>query len=180
MRWIATEPDFTWSGSIFIVIAFTIFMVNQSLVKMLRQRFKSRRSVLLIRISGVIFSLPIFAGAGGMMFPSVALASVATWNPALGKRTKGVLLLLSLIIPVTISRDIVSDFGWSFATLGRILLFVAIYSVVTFATKPTMSPFRNESSELVKMSKGKKILLVVAILAIGGIFFIFTVGIPGV
>jgi hypothetical protein len=115
-----------------------------------------------------------------MMFPSVALASVATWNLALGKRTKGVLLLLSLIIPVTISRDIVSDFGWSFATLGRILLFVAIYSVVTFATKPTMSPFRNESSELVKMSKGKKILLVVAILAIGGIFFIFTVGIPGV
>jgi hypothetical protein len=30
------------------------------------------------------------------------------------------------------------------------------------------------------MSKGKKILLVVAILAIGGIFFISTVGIPGV
>lgn len=180
MRWISTEPDFTWSGSIFIVVAFTIFMVNQSLVRLLRQRFKSRRSVLLIRIGGVIFSLPIFGGAGGMMFPAVALASVAAWHTALGKRTRGVLLLLALIIPVIISNDIVSDFGWSFATIGRILLFVAIYSVVVFATKPTISPFRNEASELVKMSKGKKIFFVVAILVIGGFFVIVNVGIPGV
>ncbi len=180
MRWISTEPDFSWSGSIFIVMVFMIFMLNQSLVRLLRQRFMGRRSVLLIRISGVVFSLPIFTAAGGMMFPSVALASVAKWNTALGKRIRGALLLLALIIPVTISRDIVSDFGWSFATIGRILLFVSIYTVVIFATKPTVSPFRNEASEVIKMSKGKKILLVVAILAIGGIFFISTVGIPGV
>lgn len=180
MRWISTEPDFSWSGTIFIVQAFMIFMVNQSVIKLLRQRFKGRRSVLLIRIFGVIFSLPIFTGAGGMMFPAVALASVATWNPSLGKRTRGVLLLLALIIPTIISNDIVSDFGWSFATIGRILLFVSIYSVVVFATKPTLSPFRNAASEVVKMSKRKKILLVVGILAIGGLFYIFTFGISGV
>lgn len=180
MRWISTDPDFSWSGSIFIVIAFMIFMVNQSLIRLLRQRFKSRRSVLLIRIGGVIFSLPIFAGAGAMMFPSVVLASVAAWNPALGKRIRGVLSLLALIIPAIISNDIVSDFGWTFATIGRILLFASIYSVITFATKPTLSPFRNEASELVKMSKNKKILLVVAILAIGGFFIIISIGIPGV
>ena len=179
MRWISTDPEFSWSGSIFIVIAFMIFMVNQSLVRLLRQRFKGRRSVLLIRIGGVIFSLPIFSAAGGIMFPAVALASVGTWNTALGKRTRGVLLLLAFIIPVIISKDIVSDFGWSFATIGRILLFVSIYSAITIATKPTISPFRNEASEVVKMSKGKKTLLVVAILAIGGIFFISTVGLPG-
>ncbi|MDP1851722.1 MAG: hypothetical protein Q8K48_04825 [Candidatus Planktophila sp.] len=179
MRWISTDPEFSWSGSIFIVMAFMIFMVNQSLVRLLRQRFKGRRSVLLIRTSGVIFSLPIFTAAGGMMFPAVALASVATWNTALGKRTRGVLLLLALVIPVIISRDIISDFGWSFATIGRILLFVSIYSVVISSTKPTLSPYRNEASEVVKLSKRKKILLVVAILAIGGIFFIFTVGLSG-
>jgi len=180
MRWISTDPEFTWSGSIFIVISFMIFMVNQSLVRLLRQRFKGRRSVLLIRISGVIFSLPIFNAGGALMFPSVALASVAKWNTALGKRTRRVLLLLALIIPVIISKDIVSDFGWSFATIGRILLFVAIYSVVVLETKPTLSPFRNEALEVVKMSKRRKILLVVAILAIGGMYIIFTVGISGV
>lgn len=179
MRWISTDPEFSWSGSIFIVIAFMIFMVNQSLVRLLRQRFKGRRSVLLIRIIGVIFSLPIFSAAGGIMFPAVALASVGTWNTALGKRTRGVLLLLALIIPVIISKDIVSDFGWTLATIGRILLFVSIYAAITLATKPTISPFRNQASEVVKMSNGKKILLVVGILVIGGIFFIFTVGLSG-
>jgi hypothetical protein len=179
MRWISTDPEFSWSGSIFIVLAFMIFMVNHSIVKLLRQLFRGRRSVLFIRVSGVIFSLPIFTAAGGVMFPSVALASVGTWNSALGKRTRGLLLLLALIIPIKISMDIVSDFGWSLATIGRILLFVTIYSVVIFSTKPTMSPFRNEASEVVKMSKSKKILLVVGILLIGGLFFIFTVGLPG-
>ncbi len=179
MRWISTDPEFSWSGSIFIVIAFMIFMLNQSLVRLLRQRFRGRRSVFFIRISGVIFSLPIFTAAGGIMFPAVALASVAAWNTALGKRTRRVLLLLALIIPVIISKDIVSDFGWTLATIGRILLFVSIYAAITLATKPTISPFRNQASEVVKMSKRKKILLVVAILAIGGIFFIFTVGLSG-
>jgi membrane protein YdbS with pleckstrin-like domain len=179
MRWISTDPEFSWSGSIFIVLAFMIFMVNHSIVRLLRQRFKGRRSVFFIRTSGVIFSLPIFTAAGGIMFPAVALASVATWNTALGKRTRGVLFLLALIIPIRISMDIISDFGWSFATIGRILLFVSIYTVVIFSTKPTLSPFRNEASEVVKMSRGKKILLVVGILLIGGIFFIFTVGLSG-
>lgn len=180
MRWISTDPEFSWSGSIFIVMAFMIFMVNQSLVKLLRQRFKGRRSVFFIRTGGVIFSLPIFTAAGGMMFPAVALASVAAWNPSLGKRTRGILLILALIIPVIISNDIISDFGWSVTTIGRILLFVAIYSVVVFATKPTLTPFRNEASEVVKLSKRKKILLVMGILAIGGLFYIFTFGISGV
>ncbi len=179
MRWISTDPEFSWSGSIFIVLAFMIFMVNHSIVGLLRQRFKGRRSVFLIRTSGVIFSLPIFTAAGGMMFPTVALASVGTWNTALGKRVRGVLLLLALIIPIRISMDIISDFGWSFATIGRILLFGLIYSVVILATKPTLSPFRNEASEVVKMSKRNKILLVVGILLIGGVFFIFTVGLSG-
>lgn len=179
MRWISTDPEFSWSGSIFIVLAFMIFMVNHSIVRLLRQRFKGRRSVFIIRTGGVIFSLPIFTAAGGIMFPAVALASVATWNTALGKRTRGVLFLLALIIPIRISMDIISDFGWSFATIGRILLFISIYSLITIATKPTLSPFRNEASEVIKMSRGKKILLVVGILLVGGIFFIFTVGLSG-
>ena len=180
MRWISTNPEFSWGGSIFIVLAFMIFMVNHSIVRLLRLRFRGRRSVFLIRTIGVIFSLPIFTAAGAIMFPAVALASVGTWNNALGKRARGVLLLLALVIPIKISIDIISDFGWSFATIGRILLFVSIYSVVILATKPTLSPFRNEESEVVKMNKRWMILLIVGILLIRGIFYIFAFGKSGV
>lgn len=147
MRWISTDPEFSWSGTIFIVLAFMIFSTNQSIVLLLRQKIRGKRSVLVVRTFGVIFSLPIFAAAGAIMFPTVALASVGTWNSSLGRRTRGVLLLLSLGIPIKISIDIISDFGWTVATLGRILLFVFIYSLIIIATQPTVKSFHLDGVE---------------------------------
>lgn len=177
MRWISTDPEFSWSGTIFIVMAFTIFTSVQSIVFLLRKRFKGKRSALLIRTGGVIFSLPLFTAAGAIMFPTVALASVGIWNTALGKRTRGILLILSLIIPIKISFDLVSDFGWTIGSFGRILLFALIYILVIIAIRPTMTPFRGENSEIVKMSKTKKIFLGGAVLSIGLLFLFLTVGI---
>lgn len=177
MRWISTDPGFSWSGTIFIVMAFMIFAINQSIVFILRKRIIRKRSVLLVRTVGVIFSLPLFTAAGAIMFPTVALASIGMWNTALGKRTRGILLGLSLIIPIKISIDLISDFGWTLASLGRILLFASIYIVVIIAIRPTMTPFRNENNEFVKMSKAKKISLTIAVLSIGLLFLLFTVGI---
>lgn len=174
MRWISTDPEFTWSGTIFIVMAFMIFMTSQSIVMLLRQRYRARRSVLIARAGGVIFSLPLFSAAGLMMFPTVALASVGVWNPTLGRRTRGVLILLSLIAPIKISIDLISDFGWTIATLGRIVLFLSIYLVVIIATRPTMTPFRGKNYEAVKMSK---MILAAGILATGAIFLLSTMGI---
>ena len=36
MRWISTEPEFTWSGSIFIVSGFVVFATSQSIIGLLR------------------------------------------------------------------------------------------------------------------------------------------------
>lgn len=177
MRWISTNPEFSWSGTFFIVMAFMIFAINQSIVFILRKKLKRKRSVLLVRIAGVIFTLPLFTAAGAIMFPTVALASVAIWNTALGKRTRGILLGLSLIIPIKISIDIISDFDWTIGSFGRILLFASIYIVVIIATRPTMTPFRDENSEFVKMSKAKRISLAIAVLSIGLLFLFLTIGI---
>lgn len=177
MRWISTDPEFTWSGTIYIIIAFMILMTNQSVVQLLRQRFKTKRSVQFVRIGGVIFSQPIFIAAGAVMFPAVVLASVGIWNTTLGKRSRGVLVLSSLIIPIKVSIDIISDFGWTFATLGRILLFASIYILVIIALRPTATPYRDENSEAITMSKGKEIFLLVAVISIGVLLFLSTVGI---
>ena len=105
----------------------------------MRKRFRGKLATFAIRVVGVIFSLPIFAAAGAIMLPTVVLASIAIWRPSLRKSVKSVLLMLALIMPVKVCIDIVSDFGWSVATIGRSLLFVLIYSIVIFATRPTVS-----------------------------------------
>ena len=143
MRWISTDPEFSWSGTIFIVGAFALFFTTQSLVSIFSNITTSQLISRLIRIGGLILTLPLFMGAGAMMFPSVVLASFALWGGLLKRRGQLIFLSLSLIIPSIISKDIITDFGWSFATLGRILLFFLIYTVIVLATRPTTSPNRN-------------------------------------
>ncbi len=179
MRWISTDPEFSWSGTIFIVGAFTIFFTTQSVVFLLRQLVHTRQRTTLIRVFGVIFSLPIFTAAGGIMFPAVALASIALWTNALGPRGRKVLLVLSLVIPFRVSKDIVEDFGWTFATVGRILLFIAIYTLVIISTRPTLSPYFDVNSEPSIFSRKKKILMLVGVLFIVALFVLLTSGIPG-
>lgn len=77
------------------------------------------------------------------MFPSVVLASFALWTGLLKRRGQLIFLSLSLIIPSIISKDIITEFGWSFATLGRILLFFLIYTVIVLAARPTTTPNPN-------------------------------------
>ena len=178
MRWISTDPEFTWSGTIFIVLGFAIFAANQAIVFVLRKRTKSRRLTSIIRSLGVLFSLPIFAAAGAIMFPTVALASIAVWQKTMDKKVRLALLAISLIIPIMQIWGFISDFGFNFVTLGRALLFVAIYSVVIYIVKPTISPF--EFASEVKIAKGRRnIWIVLFIVFVTLLFLFFTIGIPG-
>lgn len=183
MRWISTDPEFSWSGTIFIVMSFTIFFTTQSIVKALRLQVESRRGTTWVRVSGVLFSLPIFGAAGGVMLPTVTIASVALWTEWLSKLgrkaliVRVVLLALSLGAPISISRKIISDFGWTISTLGRILLFVMIYSLVIIATRPTLRPYIDENSVPRELSKIQQVLLAVGVLAILAVLTVGTVGI---
>ena len=133
----------------------------------------------MIRVGGVIFSLPIFSAAGGIMFPTVALASTGVWNDQLGRRARRTLFALSLIIPIKISIDIISDFGWTVSTIGRILLFVCIYVAVVFASHPTITPFSKAGVKSNKLSSKKKLMLFGVILIFVAFFYLGTAGIPG-
>ncbi len=144
MRWISTQPEFSWSGSIFIVIAFTIFTTSQAIVYVLRRSVKSKRLTTVVRSGGAILSLSIFGGAGALMFPTVFLASIGLWQKRLDRRIRHFLLAVSLLIPTRQIMDFGTDFGWNLATLGRSLLFVLIYSIVTLLLKPTVTPYSDQ------------------------------------
>ena len=178
MRWISTDPEFTWSGTIFIVIGFAIFAANQATVFVLRKKTKSRRLTSIIRGAGVLFSLPIFAAAGAIMFPTVALASIAVWQKTMDKKVRLALLAISLIIPIMQIWGFISDFGFNFVTLGRALLFVAIYSVAIYIVKPTISPF--EFASEVKIAKGRRNIWIILFIVFATLVFLFfTIGISG-
>ena len=117
------------------------------------------------------------------MLPTVAIASVVLWTEGLskfggkGRIARVVLLALSLLVPLKISRDIISDFGWTIPTLGRILLFATIYGLVIVATQPTLKPYIGENSVARKLSKLQKVLLVIGAVWILLFLFVGTTGI---
>ena len=98
MRWISTDPEFSWGGTIGIVVVFTIFASTQATIYVLRRRVISRRITSVIRGIGTFLTLPLFTAAGAVMFPTVILASIALWRKKIDKRVRIVLLLISFVI----------------------------------------------------------------------------------
>lgn len=170
MKWISTDPEFTWSGTIFIVLAFTIFTSAQATVYVLRRRIKTRRLTSVIRGGGILLTLPLFTGAGGGMFPTVALASIALWQKKINSKIRIALLAISLVIPAIGIKGIGSDFGWNIATLGRSLLVIFIYSVVILLLKPTVAPYIGPDSSTLPKSRLKKTLTVFSIVLVAFLF----------
>ena len=140
MRWISDDPEFTWSGSLGIVIGFAIFGAVQAFVYSFRQRPRSKSASIIVRSLGVIFSLQLFIAAGAIMLPSVLTASLARWRTNWKSWIRIVLGLASLTAwLVIVKSEILDTFGWDIITLGRILLFATIYIVIIATLKPTVS-----------------------------------------
>jgi hypothetical protein len=176
MRWISTDPEFTWGGTIGIVIAFAVFTTTQTAIYVLRRRVRSRRFSSVLRGVGIFFSLPLFTAAGAIMFPTVALTSIALWQKQMDRKVRIALYAIGSIIPILQIKGFISNFGWTIATLGRVLLFIAIYVIVVILIKPTVSPFKFGSE--IKVAKGRRnIWIILFIVFVTLLFLFFTIGI---
>ncbi len=178
MRWISTDPEFTWGGTIGIVIAFTFFATTQTTIYVLRRRVRTRRFTSVIRGAGIIFSLPLFTAAGAIMFPTVALTSIALWQNKMDRKVRIALYGIGSIIPILQIKEFVSNFGWTIATVGRATLFLLIYLIVVILIKPTVSPFKFGSE--IKVAKGRRNTWVILFIVLVTLLFLFfTIGIQG-
>lgn len=148
MRWISRDPEFSWSGTIGIFIAFVLFFTVHSTLFLARQMAWSRGRLTVLRIVAIVFSLPLFGAAGSQMLPTVLLGALALWRNDWWRWVRLLLGVVSFIMPVIIAVDIGSDFGWGIATIGRVLLFLLIYSFVIVITEPTVAPLRDTATLL--------------------------------
>ena len=171
MRWISTDPEFSWGGTLGIIISFAIFATTQATIYVLRRRVINRRLTSVIRGVGTFFTLPLFTAAGAVMFPTVILASIAIWRKKMDKKLRIALLLISFAIPVIQIMEIGADFGWNFITLGRSLLFILIYSVVILLLKPTLTPY--VGSDLKVMRTKSRRITIIALSIVLVVFLVF-------
>jgi len=147
MRLISTDPEFTMSGTLFIVLGFSFFGVMQSVAALAAQRpwrDWPRRGA---RCLGVVGLLPLFVAAGAVMAPAVVFSGLALWHPTWPRAIRWVLALLALANVVAVSMTITSDLGMSVRSLVGICGLVLIYGCIVWAAAGTFSPPRSETPQ---------------------------------
>lgn len=140
MRLIATEPDFTWSGTTFIVLAFSIHGLSQAAAATTRARSTRRSAVTTARVVGFIGTLPLFAAAGGIMFPTVIGGSLARYRTDWARWVRIVLAAVALLPIALVTAGLVGDWGWSWRTLAGTMGLVAVYGTVIARERATLAP----------------------------------------
>jgi hypothetical protein len=146
MRWISTEPQFSWDGTIFIVGAFAVFGLTQAVALSTRLHRRPRWVGVLARTLGTIGMLPLFTGAGSIMMPTVVLGGFAVWRRALPLAVRGVMGAVALLPVAFVVLGIRDDFGITVWSVGRIGLFVVIYAALIVATGATFAPITRPPS----------------------------------
>ena len=139
MRFIATRPEFTSSGTLFIITAFGIAGLTQAVVYLGRRRLLRRPALTVLRVIGIVLLLPLAFGAGSIAFPTIILAPLAltqrNWSLWL-RRAIGVVALVPLVV---VPMSIIEDFSPGRAAVGTIW-FLSIYAVLVWAARFSLAP----------------------------------------
>lgn len=94
MRLVSKVPEFSWSGTTFIVGAFTSFAFFQGLLLLARERKYKLRKIAIFRVFALISTAPLFVGAGASMAPFLIFGSVLRWR----KNQKRLVVILIIIL----------------------------------------------------------------------------------
>jgi hypothetical protein len=172
MRLIAEDPDFTWDGTIFIVAAFTIFGVTQSIAAVARRRPTRRRTLTVARVVGGIGFLPLFVGAGAIMMPTVVGGGCALNRPEWGRVARALCVVAAAGPIALVGSQLVGSFGWSLHALSGFVAMLAIYGTLIAATRFTMAAQRDGW----RVKRRVKVSILVAFSLVVGYFIVGMAG----
>jgi len=140
MRFISTDPEFTWSGTLFIIFGFGIFGLTQGVALAGRRAGWRRPGLTVARVVGGIGMVPIFGGAGALMLPTVLGGGLAWFRTDWSRWVRGVLVAVACLPPVFLFGSGLSEDGWSVKLVVGALLLLPLYGVIILATRPTLAP----------------------------------------
>jgi hypothetical protein len=96
MRFVSTDPEFSWSGTLFIVGAFAILGTSAGVVTAGRRR-GWRGLLVAARTVAVVLSMGCFGGAGVVMLPTIVPAGLAVGRHDWARGVRVALVVLAVV-----------------------------------------------------------------------------------
>ena len=146
MRLISEDPEFSWSGTIFIVVAFAIFGLTQSVAAVTRRRSHRSWAITIARSISAIGVLPLFVGAGALMLPTVVGGGLAYARGEWRRPLRGACLGIAAAPVLFVGNRLHDSFGWSLQTLAGMFGMLALYGTIIRATRSTFAAHSSRRS----------------------------------
>lgn len=131
MRYVTTNPEFSWPGTLFIVIGFAVAFVGQAGVYLARRRPAGRTGFFVVRLLAVVTLLPLSFGAGAFGFPVIVLTPPAVIRRGWNRWLRVSLGALVVVVVGALSASFLSELDLARAVFGTVW-FVAIYAVLVW------------------------------------------------
>ncbi len=138
MRWVSTDPEFTWNGTIFIIGGFAVFGAGQGLAAAARRSGWRRPALTVARAVAGVVTLPLFMAAGGIMMPTVVFGGLAVSRVEWPRAVRVLVTLIALAPFAMVGGQLIGDFGAPGGAM-RVLALVPIYAVIVWAVRPTIA-----------------------------------------
>jgi hypothetical protein len=137
MRVISTEPEFTSSGSLFIVGAFAVAATTQA-VALVARRWRSAALRGAGRVVGLVGMLPLFVGAGVTMLPTVVGGGLAFGQRGWPRLVRALAVAVAVAPVVAITLALVDDLGFGPRLVAGVVGMVVIYAGVVIAVTASL------------------------------------------
>lgn len=142
MRFISTNPEFSWGGTLFIVIGFGIAGLAQAGAYLGRRAGLTRPVLTVLRVVGVIGLLPLGGAAGASMFPAIILVTLAVTQHTWPRWLRGSLALVAMLPALANAASFFDDLALLRAVVAVIWFFV-IYAGIIWAARASLAPQRD-------------------------------------
>jgi len=142
MRFISTDPEFTWSGTLFIVGGFGVAGLTQSVAYLGRRAEIQRRWLTPLRAIGVIGLFPLGLAAGGPLFPTILVTPLVLSDRGWPRWVRAVAVVVAAAPMVLIGGTLFAELGVGRAVMGAAWM-VVIYAGIVWAAGFSLAPQRD-------------------------------------
>lgn len=139
MRFISTSPEFSWGGTLFIVLGFGVVGLAQSAAYVGRRAALGRRAMTALRVVAIVGLLPLGFAAGASMFPTIILGTLALTQRAWPRWFRGLLAGVALLPALATALTFFHDLSLPRAVVGMVW-FIAVYAGIIWAARSGLAP----------------------------------------
>ena len=132
MRFITTDPEFSWVGTLLIIVGFGVVFLGQAGVYLGRRSGVRMSGFVALRVLAVVTLVPLAGAGGAFAFPVVVFAPLAIVRAGWSRWLRLLLGALALLDGVFVASTLFSELSVIRATIG-VVWFVVIYGVLVWA-----------------------------------------------